>query len=440
MDLQKEFQTFIECQQLFNRKEELVLAVSGGVDSVVLAHLCHTTDYKFSIAHCNFKMRGEESDRDENFVKDLAKKYNVPFEIKAFETKAYAEEKRLSIQEAARDLRYAWFNELGKKILTAHHGDDNIETVLINFFRGTGIRGLKGMDAKHGNIIRPLLFASREQIETYATSNNLEFVQDSSNLEDEYTRNYLRIHVLPALEKVFPRVKQNLADNTVRFSNVVKIYDEAIAHQRKKLLESFGAEYRIAVLKLQKQPGAPTLLYELLKDFGFSPRQIGDLLNLLEAETGRYVDSPTHRVLRNRRWLVITPLNSTESQTLMIENDDEQVLARNFSLHFKKIREAVKLNGTASTSDIAMLDANCIRYPLMLRKWRQGDYFYPLGMRKKKKLARFFIDQKLSRNEKENVWVLESDKRIIWVVGQRIDDRFKLTPATKSVLQIKLTK
>ena len=458
MNLLKKFTDFIKKENLFQPKDKLLLAVSGGVDSVVLCELCKLAGFDFVIAHCNFQLRGEESKRDEQFVRELTKKYNVEIFVKKFDTEKYAEENKLSIQVAARELRYGWFNQIVNgqlsmvnshagfirhspltihHILTAHHANDNIETLLINFFKGTGISGLRGILPKHGNIIRPLLFAKKEELIEFAKENNLSYVEDSSNVSDKYTRNYFRNQLIPSVQKVFPQVEDNLLNNIQRFKDIETLYQQSIELHKKKLLEKKGEEIHIPVLKLFKSDPLPTIVYEIIKDFGFTSNQTEDVIKLLNSDSGKYVQSHTHKIIKNRNWLIITSSLTTVAENILIEEEDKVVEFLNGKLEMKQISAAgYKLSGSES---IAQLDSDEIKFPLLLRKWKQGDYFYPLGMKKKKKLSRFFIDQKLSLTEKENIWVLEMNKKIIWIVGKRIDERFKITPKTKNILKISLS-
>jgi tRNA(Ile)-lysidine synthase len=446
MDLLSRFLMYIESNALFNRNDHLLIATSGGVDSVVLAELCSVAGYKFTLAHCNFQLRGEESRRDEAFVKMLAKRYSVNLFDRRFDTEKYANENKVSIQVAARDLRYAWFNELiegdlvkvtdaKKWIVTAHHLDDNIETVLMNFFKGTGIAGMRGMLPKSGAVIRPLLFARKEELIQFAKANNLEWMEDSSNQSDKYSRNYLRHQVIPLIEQIYPAAIQNIANSVERFREIEKFHATAIHAQIKKLVEVKGHEQHIPILKLKKLSSAKTILYALLQQFGFAPVRVDEVMHLMDSDTGKYLLSSTHRILKNRNWLIISPIDPLQQQQIVVGHEGAYPFEHGTLQLAKKPVSGTPVNANNGT---ALLDAQKINFPLMLRKWKQGDYFYPLGMNKKKKLARFFIDQKLSLNQKEKAWVVEMDKKIIWVMGMRIDDRFKVTPNTKEILQIEL--
>lgn len=442
MSLLQKFTEFIKNENLFQPKDKLLLAVSGGVDSVVLYELCKQAGYDFVIAHCNFQLRGGESERDEQFVRELAKKYNVEIFVEKYDTEKYAEKNKLSIQVAARELRYEWFNSLIKEkqinwILTAHHANDNIETLLMNFFKGTGINGLRSILPKHTKIIRPLLFAKKEELLEFAKEHALKYVEDSSNVSDKYTRNYFRNQLIPSIQKVFPQAEDNLLGNIERFKDIETLYQQSILLHKKKLLEKKGEEVHIPVLKLLKSESLTTIIYEIIKDFGFTSNQIDEVIKLLNSDSGKYIQSSSHRIIKNRKWLIILPNDTAIAENILVEEKDKAVEYVSGKLKFEKLPAA---NCQLSTGNaVAMIDADEISFPLLLRKWKQGDYFYPFGMNKKKKLSRFFIDQKLSLTEKENVWLLEMNKKIIWVIGKRIDDRFKITTNTKNILMITLS-
>ncbi len=467
MSLLQKFQQYIKQESLFSSKDTLLLAVSGGIDSVVLCELCNQAGYDFVMAHCNFQLRAAESERDEQFVRQLGKKYGKRVLVKRFDTEQYAKANKVSIQVAARELRYHWFFSLvgnpmplqtgataedsaltpeasrigsndaplANHLLTAHHLDDNIETLLMNFFRGTGVAGLRGMLPRQGKIIRPLLFAGKEAIKEFAADHQLAWVEDSSNQLDKYARNYFRNQLIPLVKTIYPEAEYNLAHNLDRFKEVELLYRQSIDQHKKKLLEYRGNEIHIPVLKLQKTLPLHSVVYEIIKDVGFSAAQTAETIVLLDSDTGKYLQSATHRIIKNRSWLIISPVKTSEADNILVEGPGLVELAignLELVLHpgvAKQIPDSV---------NTALLDAGDIAFPLLLRKWKTGDYFYPLGMRKKKKLSRFFIDQKLSKTAKENIWVLEANKKIIWVIGHRIDDRYKITPQTKNTLQLTL--
>ena len=472
MDLFQAFNDFIAKERLISPGDRLLLAVSGGLDSVVLCELMHRLHLRqasgdrgaaldFSIVHCNFQLRGAESERDEVFVGQLGERYGREVLIERFDTNAYAASRKVSIQVAARELRYRWFHQIidgwaqPACIMTAHHLDDNIETLLMKFVKGTGIAGLRAMLPRQGKIVRPLLFATRAMLQQYAVDQGIEWVEDSSNLSDKYTRNFFRHQVIPLVQQAYPAVLHNLADNIGRFREIEKIYQQAIEQQKKKLLEYKGNEVHIPVLKLRQSESLTTLVYEIIAPFGFTPQQAPEVIGLLDSPSGKYMHSATHRILRHRNWLIVSPRSTTEAVTIVVEPGDAEVVYEQGILRLEELsssevpdkilspsptgaasRGRTPASLTGAASPIAWLDAADIEFPLLLRKWRPGDYFYPLGMRKKKKLARFFIDNKLSLAEKEKIWVVEMNKKIIWIVGWRIDDRFRLTSNTRRVLKI----
>jgi tRNA(Ile)-lysidine synthase len=478
--LQTRFTNFLREERLWHTGDRWLLAVSGGLDSVVLAHLCVQAGIEGPIVHCNFQLRGAESERDEAFVRALAERYDRAFHVARFDTAAYATAHKVSIQVAARELRYTWFRQLLgaadaealapaaaqraprlAAIATAHHLDDNIETMLMNLFKGTGATGLRGMLPFQEQIVRPLLFASREDIEAYATAEGLPHVEDSSNAGDTYTRNFVRHKVLPLLEERFPDVRGNLAANLARFRDLEDLYRQAVTRHLEDLLEpGRGGEWRVAVAKLEKVRPLETILFELLKPFGFTPAQAGEAIALLHTTSGHFVASATHRVIRDRRFLVICAPTDPAVSQVAVEEGQTQVTfpGGTISIAVEPAPVSGNAEGTAAANaraasghaapprlaarpaePLALLDAARVTFPLLLRRWKAGDYFYPLGMAKKKKLARFFIDNKLSLADKEKVWVLESGGRILWVVGHRIDDRCKVTAATSRVLRLEWT-
>lgn len=443
MSLLEKFQGSIKAQNLFSSKDKLLLAVSGGVDSVVLSELCKQAGFDFVIAHCNFQLRGEESERDEQFVRALGKKYRVEVLVKRFDTEKYATENRLSIQETARNLRYIWFEELINQLtnqpinylLTAHHADDNAETVLMNFFRGTGLHGLTGIPASNKYIKRPLLDFSKEELLVFANENKLDFVEDTSNQSSKYTRNFFRNEIIPAISKIYPQVNHNLQNNIERFKEIEKLYQLSVAELKKKMCKQKENEIHIPVNKLM-QYNNKALIYELIHPFHFLEKQVEELIKLAESDSGKYISSPDKqfRIIKHRKWFIITPTAAIESRNIMIEIEDKDVV---FDLGKLSFETTSKLQPPI-TNTTAALNSKVVEFPLLLRKWKTGDYFYPLGMKKKKKVSRFLIDSKLSKAEKENVWVLESKQRICWIVGYRIDDRYRITDQTKEVIKITL--
>jgi tRNA(Ile)-lysidine synthase len=437
--------SFFKKHRLQTDQVYLLLAVSGGVDSVVMTDAAHSLGLICAVVHCNFKLRGNESMRDEAFVRQLAAHFGLPVEIKAFETSAFAERERLSTQVAARQLRYHWFEELvleygqkpeahGRQVLvaTAHHANDVAETMLFHFARGTGIEGLQGIPERQGFVIRPMLTLWRSQIEGYAKEHGLQWVEDSSNEQADYTRNKIRHRVLPALEEAVPRATAALVQNAVRLGEAAMLYREVVSRKLNKLAQPKGDEVHVPVLKLLKQEPLHTITWELIRPFGFTPEQVDEVLKLCSATTGSYIASASYRIIRNRAWLIIAPLAGGGATAIVVEKDTSNVA---FSQGVLNISE--REGGRPDTDKhVACIDAKMLRWPLLLRPWHPGDYLYPLGLDKKKKVARLLIDLKLSKTDKEKVWVLESEGRIVWVVGLRIDNRFRLSETTSKIIRL----
>lgn len=437
--MQQLFLSYINTEKLFISSDKILLTVSGGVDSIVMCELFHKSKLKFGIAHCNFQLRGKESDEDEKFVKQLAVKYNVPFYCKRFNTKEYVAQNNVSIQMAARELRYQWFeeirnNEKYKYIATAHHTDDAIETFFINLIRGTGIAGLHGIVPKQGNIIRPLLFASKNKIEEYATTNKLKYREDSSNASDKYVRNKIRHHLIPLLKEINPAVENAINATIERLSEVEIIYKNEIEKQRTQLLKNENKTYSISIKELKMLNVMPTYLYEFLKPFNFNADTVKEISTALDGESGKQFLSPTHRLVKDRETLIIEEYVGLGVKDLRIkikiERNKKKLVVEN--LHFTfKIQNTKYIIPKSKTT--ACLDYDKLQFPLEIRKWQQGDTFYPLNMKGKKKLSDFFIDNKLPLNRKENVWLLTSAGKIVWVIGMRIDNRFKVTDQTTKI-------
>jgi len=422
----------------FSKDGHFVLAVSGGADSVVLAHLLKGAGINFEIAHCNFGLRGAESDRDENFVQALAVSLDVPFHVKHFDTNAFALEHKISIQEAARDLRYAWFATFNTIVVTAHHANDNIETVFMHFCRGTGIAGLTGIEPYKANerLLRPLLIFHKQEILDYANEAGIAFVEDSSNSSDKYTRNFFRHQLLPSVREVYPQSEQNILLTIKHLREVSEVYKEAMQKILSKLQFINGNEIHIPVLMWQKAKPLDTITFEMLYPYGFTAAQVPEVIKLLSAHNGAVLVSGTHRLIKNRNWMILAPLASAiNTSVVVVEQNDASI---DFPVGTLTLQTTIAQVPDASDNNTCMLDAAALKYPLILRPTATGDYFYPLGMQKKKKLSKFLIDLKLSKTAKEKVWVLVSNNRIAWVIGYRIDNRFKITPASKYVVKLSL--
>jgi tRNA(Ile)-lysidine synthase len=433
------FKNHIENKLPFINKSKILIAISGGIDSVVLAHLCDQLKLNFALAHCNFNLRAKESNVDEDFVIELAEQLDVEVFVQNFDTEAYAKENKQSIQMAARELRYDWFNDLAEQlqydfILTAHHADDNLETFLINFTRGTGLNGLTGIPEVNDNIVRPLLRFSRAQIEDYANSNSILWREDSSNSSLKYLRNKLRHEVVPILKEINPQLLDSFQSTLTNLNDTADIVDESLNAVAKRAIvniDATGITYKVSEFKKVNNPKA--YLFEMFKDYGFT--EWNDVVDLLDAESGKQVFSKSHRLIKHREYLILADCHSERSEeSLTINNTDKSVQTPLGTFFFDEA-DAV-LN---TTKHKIYLDKDKLTFPLELRLWQQDDIFYPLGMKGKKKISKYLKDEKLSLVEKENTWVLISEGQIIWVVGKRGDNRFKVTGETKQILKIKIS-
>lgn len=433
----KAYQNHINQNLPFLKEGKLLVAISGGLDSVVLAHLCHQLELNIAFAHCNFNLRAEESDADEAFVLQFAKDLNVECFVQRFDTLGYAKKNKESTQMAARNLRYEWFDELAEVlrydyILTAHHADDNLETFLINLSRGTGLEGLTGIPEINEAIIRPILGFSRAQIENFANQNKLQWRDDSTNASTKYLRNKLRHEVIPILKGINPQLLQNFAKTQDYLKEAHEIIDDRIISVSEQIISTINEDeihFDIAQLKALNNPKA--YLYELLKDYGFT--EWNDVYDLLEAQSGKLVFSSTHRLIKDRTCLLLSKLQSDLDQDIVIENLNTPIDTPFGVLQFE---DSELFSGTEK--DTIFVDKNKLEFPLTLRKWHEGDYFYPMGMTGKKKLSKYFKDEKLSLIAKENVLLLCSGDDIVWVVNRRADNRFKCTEATTEIIKITL--
>ncbi|AXG71548.1 tRNA(Ile)-lysidine synthase [Kordia sp. SMS9] len=411
--------------------------MSGGLDSVVLSTLLYKLNYSIAFAHCNFQLRNDESDADEAFVTQLAAEMKVNVYTKKFETATFANEQKLSIQMAARKLRYEWFQELTETfeydyILTAHHKDDALETFLINLSRGTGMEGLTGIPERNENIVRPLLPFTRNDICAYAEQYKLQWREDSSNASTKYLRNKIRHEIVPLLHELHPTFMDNFESTQQHLQGSKDIVHDRIQQLRETLLEKVANDtYQIEIAALQKLSNPKAYLYELLKAFGFSAWN--DISDLLSAQSGKQVFSVNYRLVKDRDYLFIQKQNQQETSEPIFIHDSESTIKSPIQLH---IEEVASITNTGK--NILYVDKKMLKFPLIVRKWQNGDYFYPFGMQGKKKLSKYFKDEKYSLIDKENQWLLCSEENIVWIIGKRSDNRYKVTQPTNTIIKLTL--
>jgi len=422
----------------FLKDSKLLVAISGGLDSVVLANLFHELNYEIAFAHCNFQLRGEESDADETFVKTLADTYSVAVFTKKFDTETFANTQKLSIQVAARNLRYEWFQEIASEfqydyILTAHHQDDALETFLINLSRGTGLEGLTGIPERNGSIVRPLLPFTRSDIMAYAEKNNLQWREDSSNASTKYLRNKIRHELVPLLKELHPTFMENFQTTQTHLRGSNSIVQASVQSLKKHLLEKVtDGQYQIDIAALRALSNPKAYTYELLKEFGFHAWD--DIADILTAQSGKQVFSARYRLIKDRSHLLIQKRTQPKenSETVLITTS-ETTIKTPIRLHVEEVADI-----TDTGKNILYVDKKMLKFPLIVRKWKNGDYFYPFGMKGKKKLSKYFKDEKYSLIDKENQWLLCSGENIVWIIGKRSDNRYKLTKPTNTIIKLTL--
>lgn len=430
---------FVQKQKLFQPGERLILAVSGGIDSVVLAHLFARASFDFTMAHCNFHLRGEESDGDEVFVRTLADQYMVPVFLVHFETEAYAAKQGISIQMAARDLRRNWFENLlaeegFHKIATAHHLNDSLETAIFNLTKGTGIAGLQGILPLSGPYVRPLLFATRDMIVQYALENKILWREDQSNSSVKYSRNLIRHQVIPELKKINPNLEQTFAETSEKIIATNSIFNKAIAQRKSEVVKKKGNGFEIDKEALRRSLQAHMVLFELLHPFSFNYRQAKDIADDLDRQPGKIFYSQTHRLINDRMALLLCEISTSGHQEVLISLQDSHAtfLTKHFTLEVLDAENILIDTGR----NLAYLDMELLAFPLKIRTWKHGDYFYPLGMTSKKKVSDFMIDEKIPVNLKSQLITIFSGEDLIWVVGYRIDNRYRITKKTRKILKI----
>ncbi len=420
--IQHRISQFIDKEQLFSLKDKVLVALSGGADSVALLRILLQMGYTCEAAHCNFHLRGEESNRDEAFVREFCRKFEVPLHVVHFDTERHASERHISIEMAARELRYLWFAELkdacsAQVIAVAHHQDDSVETMLLNLIRGTGINGLTGIRPKNGVVVRPLLCVSREELITYLQRIGQTYVTDSTNLQDEFTRNKIRLKLLPLMQEINPSVKDSLAETSLHLQETTLVYQNSIEEGRKRVLLPNG----IHISSLLEEPSPTALLFEILHPMGFNPSQIKDIFATLSGQPGKQFTSKEWRVIKDREWLLIQKLSATKENAPSFRLVREEA---EYTPHF----------AIPCEKHTACFDADKLNGEITLRKWQKGDTFVPFGMKGKKLISDYMTDRKFPLTEKENQWVLCCDDRIAWLIGERTDDRFRVDESTRKVV------
>ncbi|MFV0390919.1 MAG: tRNA lysidine(34) synthetase TilS [Paludibacteraceae bacterium] len=439
METLKKVMQFIDSNQLLLPGERVLVGVSGGVDSVVLLDMLSKAGYECVVAHCNFHLREKESDRDEKFVEEFALSRKLLFKKIDFDTTTYAKSNKISIEMAARELRYRWFYQLASEqncssIAVAHHADDSVETILFNLIRGTGLKGLKGIDAVNDKVIRPLLSCNRNEIEAYAETNELKFVIDSTNNLNDFSRNKIRNRILPLMAEINPSIRQTLIETADRLKGTWEIYSDSIRDVEKKIANQEEGQYFIRIQKLKKQLNPATILYELLHPFHFNPDVVNDIQENLDSEPGKRYYSETHRLLKDRDFLIVDAIKPRGNRVYQIESLQSEITFP-IRLTFETKRNDATFR-LINDSNLIQVDADKLQFPLVLRRWKPGETFFPFGMKRSKKLSDFFIDEKINRNQKEDTWLLISGDKIVWIVGLRLDDRFRIEKNTKTILEI----
>ena len=413
---------YIEKEQLFSQNSKILVALSGGADSVALLRILHSLGYECEAAHCNFHLRGKESDRDEMFVRQLCQQYNIPLHITDFDTTRYAEEKHISIEMAARELRYEWFEKKriechANRIAVAHHQDDSIETMLLNLIRGTGITGLLGIRPINGYIVRPLLCVSRKEIVCYLQSIGQKYVTDSTNLEDEYTRNKIRLHLLPLMQEINPAIKNSLITTGNHLNDVATIYNKSISEAKARVITSEG----ILISAILQEPSPETVLFEILHPLGFNPAQIKDIYHSLDGQSGKQFSSKEWKVIKDRDFLLLEKICPERKDTPSFQLiREESEYTTDFQIPHEK--------------EVACFDADKLSGTITLRRCQTGDTFIPFGMKGKKKVSDYLTDRKFSISQKERQWVLCCNEQIAWLIGERTDNRFRIDENTRRVV------
>jgi len=436
-----QFLKFIHEQNLFHSPQRILLAVSGGADSMLMLHLFQNSGFPIVVAHCNFGLRGAESDEEEQFVTNYCNQHNLACHIEHFNTSEFALQEGISIEMAARDLRYEWFNKLLDQhkydyLATAHHQDDVIETFLINLSRGSGIKGLSGIQPKSNRIIRPMLFTNHAEIIDYCKRSSIAYRTDSSNLDSVYKRNLIRHQILPLLEKVNPAFRKNALRTIENLHETSQLFQQRLGEIKAAIYSEDEQGAMIHIEKLLNQTPLRTILFELIHPFGFQSEQIQDIIDSLNKESGRKFFSDKYRLVKDREFLFISLFKPKQEAVFYIEEDCNNI-SFPIQLTIEKLERTPEFRFSI-LPNVVDLDRDQLIFPLILRHWHEGEYFQPLGMTGLKKLSDFFIDEKYSIPDKENAWILSSGNQLVWIVGKRIDNRFKITNQTKNIIRLRL--
>jgi len=438
------FMEFVNKHHLFDKQDKILAAVSGGVDSVVLCELLSRNGFHFEIAHVNFKLRGKDADEDEALVLRLAEVYHIKAHVTAFSTENYAKQHKISIEMAARELRYNWFDELQEtynfdKIALAHHLGDHLETILLNLTKGAAFRGLHGILPLNRKLVRPLLFATKRQILDYAKKMKLEYREDSTNSDVHFQRNLIRKKVVPLLKKINPSVEKTIFQNAQLINDYEAIIDREFNRMRKKIIHSVEKAIFIDCKSLVKYPSSNLFLYEELNPFGFSKDQISAVLKAANASPGIKFESVSHVIFKDRDFFIVKEKTDTTKEVYLIDKNKGSIVT-NMGTFSYKIQSTLPMEDDLKNPDHAYLEFEKLTFPLVMRTWRKGDYFFPFGLKGRKKISDFLNDKKISVDKKTDYLVLSSGEDIVWIPPFTIDQRYAVNIRSEKILSVALTK